>query len=101
VPIAAFHRRLYHGLNGQSSNPFVTGPNTFYQFIEKKGMIIEEKIDHVSRKNLNNLDGKKKALSYFYNILYRLLGYKRYVMFLKSLYFYCRPEMHTFLINKK
>ena len=100
VPIAAFHRRLYHGLNEQSSNPFATGLGTFYQLIEKKGMIIEETIDHVSRRNLDNLDGKKKALSYFYRILYRLLGYKRYVMFLKSLYFYCRPEMHSFLIKR-
>lgn len=100
VPIAAFHRRLYHGLNEPPSNPFATGSGTFYKLIKEKGMIIEEKIDHVSRRNLNNLDGKKKALSYFYRILYRLLGYKRYVMFLKSLYFYCRPEMHSFLIKR-
>ena len=100
VPIATFHRRLYHGLNEPPSNPFATGSGTFYKLIKEKGMIIEEKIDHVSRRNLNNLDGKKKALSYFYRTLYRLLGYKRYVMFLKSLYFYCRPEMHSFLIKR-
>lgn len=100
VPIAAFHRRLYHGLNSQTSNPFATGSGSFYQLINKKGMIIEEKIDNVSRRNLANLDGKKKVLAYFYRILYRLIGYKRYVMFLKSLYFYCRPEMHSFLIKR-
>jgi hypothetical protein len=100
VPIAAFHRRLYHGLNETTSNPFSTGSGTFYQLIKKKGMIIEEKIDHVSRRNMNDLDSKKKALSFFYRILYRLLGYKRYVMFLKSLYFYCRPEIHSFLIKR-
>lgn len=100
VPIAAFHRRLYHGLNSQTSNPFATGSGSFYQLINKKGMIIEEKIDNVSRRNLANLDGKKKVLANFYRILYRLIGYKRYVMFLKSLYFYCRPEMHSFLIKR-
>lgn len=100
IPIAAFHRRLYHGLNSQTSNPFATGSGSFYQLINKKGMIIEEKIDNVSRRNLANLDGKKKVLAHFYRILYRLIGYKRYVMFLKSLYFYCRPEMHSFLIKR-
>lgn len=100
VPIAAFHRRLYHGMNNISSNPFKTGEGSFYQLIRKKGMIIHEKIDNVSRRNLTDLDNKKRMLAYFYRILYRLIGYKRYVMFLKSLYFYCRPEMHTFLIKK-
>lgn len=100
VPIAAFHRRLYHGLSSTSINPFATGTGSFYQAIKKKGMMIDKKIDNVSRRNMNNLDSKQKMLSYLYRILYRMMGYKRYVMFLKSLYFYCRPEMHTFLIRK-
>lgn len=98
--IAAFHRRLYHGTSGYA-NPFSVGENTFYSDIDKKGMIVEENIDNASRRNVGNMEGKKKMLSYLYKGLFRLMGYKRYVMFLKSLYFYCRPEMHTFLINKK
>ena len=100
VGIAAFHRRLYHGLTGQPSNPFETGEGSFYALIEKKEMIIDEKIDHVSRKNMPDMEGKKRKLAYLYRMLYRMMGYKRYVMFLKSLYFYCRPEMHTFLIKR-
>lgn len=100
VIITAFHRRLYHGLTNKPASPFATGVNSFYQLICKKGMIVEDRIDHLSRRNLPDLDRKKNMLSYFYRILYRLMGYKRYVMFLKSLYFYCRPEMHTFLIKK-
>ena len=99
-PIAAFHRRLYHGLTLHHS-PFTTGAGTFHDAIGRRGMLIKEKIDNVSRRNIDNLEGKHRQLARFYSILYRLLGYKRYVMFLKSLYFYCRPEMHTFLINKK
>ena len=101
VPIAAFHRRLYHGLQEPPGQPFSTGDGSFYETIEKRGMIIEERIDNVSRRNIGDLEGKHKMLARFYKLLYRLMGYKRYVMFLKSLYFYCRPEMHTFLINKK
>ena len=101
VPIAAFHRRLYHGMGKLSASPFSTEKGSFYALIQKKGMIINEKIDNVSRRNIGNLESKHKMLSYLYKGLYRLMGYKRYVMFLKSLYFYCRPEMHTFLIKKK
>lgn len=98
--IAAFHRRLYHGTSGYA-NPFSVGEGSFYRDIKKKGMIVEENIDNASRRNVGNMEGKKKMLSYLYKGLFRVMGYKRYVMFLKSLYFYCRPEMHTFLINKK
>ena len=98
-PIASFHRRLYHGLDPFPANPFATDKGSFFDCIHRKGMVIEDSIDHVSRQNLDNIDKKKKLLSYLYRVLFHLMGYKRYVMFLKSLYFYCRPEMHTFLIN--
>ena len=100
-PIAAFHRRLYHGLKTPPPHPFSTGTDTFHDTISQRGMLIKEKIDNVSRRNISDLESKHKMLARFYKILYRLMGYKHYVMFLKSLYFYCRPEMHTFLINKK
>jgi hypothetical protein len=99
-PIAAFHRRLYHGLETPPSHPFSTGAGTFHEAISQRGMIIKEKIDNLSRRNIGDLEGKHRMLARFYKLLYRLIGYKRYVMFLKSLYFYCRPEMHTFLIKK-
>lgn len=97
--IAAFHRRLYHGLESKPSDPFSTHEDSFYAAIKKKGMVIHDSIDGLSRKNMGNMNETKKKLSFFYRILFRLLGYKKYVMFLKSLYFYCRPEEHTFLIN--
>ncbi|MCR5679642.1 MAG: hypothetical protein K6G08_05470 [Prevotella sp.] len=99
-PIAAFHRRLYHGLAEPPANPFATGSGTFHELIRKKGMVIQESIDGVSRRNLDGMDTKKRQLARFYRFLFKVLGYKRYVMFLKSLYFYCRPEMHSFLIKK-
>ena len=100
TPIAAFHRRLYHGLVTPPANPFSTAKGSFYDLIAKKGMLITERIDGTSRRNLSDIDGKKRLLARFYSLLYRLMGYKRYVMFLKSLYFYCRPEWHTFLIDQ-
>lgn len=100
-PIASFHRRLYHGLENLPENPFSTGIGTFHEAISKRGMIIKERIDNVSRRNIDGLEKKRQMLAKFYSLLFRLMGYKRYVMFLKSLYFYCRPELHAFLINFK
>lgn len=100
VKIAAFHRRLYHGLEKYAGDPFDTSKGSFYDTINKKNMIVKENIDNASRQNISNMGGKKRMLSYLYRGLYMTMGYKRYVMFLKSLYFYCRPEMHTFLIKK-
>ena len=102
--IAAFHRRLYHGsVEFHHTNPFSTQYGSFYDAIRKKGMIINEKLDHVSRNNIQSLEKKKNMIALLYKTLYLIMGYKRYVLFVKSLYFYCRPELHTFLIkhNKK
>lgn len=101
VKIAAFHRRLYHGMKETVGNPYSTAKGSFYEQLKKRRMIVEECIDNVSRLNVGNLEEKQKMLSYFYKLLYMVIGYKRYVMFLKSLYFYCRPEMHTFLLKNK
>lgn len=100
VKIAAFHRRLYHGLEDKTLNPFASDKGSYYELLRKKGMIVSENIDNASRRNVGNMQGKQKMLAHMYRGLYRLMGYKRYVMFLKSLYFYCRPELHTFLIKK-
>lgn len=99
--IAAFHRRLYHGLQTKPANPYSTHRGSFHDAIQKRGMILSKSIDHASRRNVRGMEGKERLLSCFYRALYVLMGYKRYVMFLKSLYFYCRPEMHTFLLRKK
>lgn len=104
TPIAGFHRRLYHGMTAEGchyANPFATGKNTFYDAIKCKKMIPKQNLDRLSRQNIGNMDNKRRMIAYLFKALYRLMGYKRYVLFLKSLYFYCRPELHTFLIKKK
>ena len=101
--IDSFHRRLYHGLtlNGrQYANPFGTGDDSFFHALKKKGMIVPEKIDNLTQRNISNLEGKRRMIHRLFGMLYRLMGYKRYALFVKSLYNYCRPEMHTFLVEK-
>ena len=103
VPISTFHRRLYHGYSkkyGPVRNPFSTNKESFYSMIKKKGMIINDNIDKISKLNLSNMDRKRKMIGLLFGILYKFMGYKRYVLFVKSLYNYCRPEWHLFLIRK-
>ena len=103
IPISTFHRRLYHGYSekyGPVRNPFSTNKESFYSMIKKKGMIINDNIDKISKLNLSNMDRKRKMIGLLFGILYKFMGYKRYVLFVKSLYNYCRPEWHLFLIRK-
>ncbi len=102
--IASFHRRIYHGLtlSGYNiTNPFSTKANSFYNKLKKRKMINDENIDKYTHRNISNINKKRKLIGILFKFLYKLLGYKRYVLFVKSLYDYCRPEFHTFLINKK
>lgn len=103
IPISTFHRRLYHGYSekyGPVRNPFSTNKESFYSMIKKKGMIINDNIDKISKLNLSNMDRKHKMIGMLFCVLYKFMGYKRYVLFVKSLYNYCRPEWHLFLIRK-
>ena len=103
IPISTFHRRLYHGYSekyGPVRNPFSTNKGSFYCMIKKKGMIINDNIDKISKLNLSNMDRKRKMIGMLFCVLYKFMGYKRYVLFVKSLYNYCRPEWHLFLIRK-
>lgn len=102
MPIAKFHRRLYHGMTLEGhgfSNPFATGTDTYYALLKKKRMVSQEKFDNLNQRNISGLSKKKRMIGMLFGMLYRVMGYKRYALFVKSLYHYCRPELHTFLIK--
>jgi hypothetical protein len=101
--IESFHRRLYHGLTENSfmfTNPFSVENGSYFDLIQKKGMIGHNGTDRLNQRNISGLDKKRRMVAMLFKSLYWIMGYKRYVLFLKSLYFYCRPELHTFLIRK-
>lgn len=102
-PIESFHRRLYHGLteNGHAiKDPFSTKKGSYFDLIQKKGMIGHEGADRLNQRNISGLNKKRRMIATLFKCLYWIMGYKRYALFLRSLYFYCRPELHTFLIRK-
>ena len=102
--IDRFHRRLYHGYckqYGYIDNPFSTSRGSFYDLIKKNGMVGNGNVDTLSKNNLPSLKRKRSYIAFLFRFLYNIIGYKRYVLFVKSLYDYCRPEWHVFLIKNK
>lgn len=104
MKIERFHRRLFHGLleNGTSfSDPFSTGKDSFYQLIIKNKVYDKKNsVDSWNKSTLPDFNKRKKQLNLFFRFLFLILGYKRYVLFVKALSFYSRPEQHAFLLKK-
>ena len=103
TPIPSFHRRLYHGLSLSQPvpHPFLVEKGSFYDKVRRKGMVVEGNVDRLTHRNMPGIDRKRRQIALLFRLLYRVVGYKRYVLFVKSLYDYCRPELHTFLIRKQ
>lgn len=101
--INEFHRRLYHGLDSKKRefiNPFDVGQGTFYSQLKRNGLINKSVPAALTKKNVEGIESKKRWLNKFFKIIYGIVGYKRYVQFVKSMRFYSLPEMHTFLIDQ-
>lgn len=99
-----FHRKLYDGLIKQGvkiSNPFATEGKCFYQLLKKKKMITNVSIDKLTPQSYRDMNSKIKTLDRFFSILYSIMGYKRYPLFVKSLYRYAQTQHHSFLIKIK
>lgn len=108
VKIDKLHRRLYNGINvnfNYKQNPFVTsGKNAFFMQLKSKGLIHKNvdkvKIDDVSQMN----DEFVQKLRYLYKILrifYKLIGYKKYVLFLQFIRRLSLYDNNTYLLGKK
>lgn len=101
--IENFHRRLYNGLRKEGKmfeNPFSTDKNSYYYMLKKRSMFTTEKIDRFTPQNITGMEKKVKILNLLFHLIYKIMGYKRYPLFIKSLYRYSQPENHTFLISK-
>lgn len=101
--IESFHRRLYNGLKKEgyeTGNPFSTGKQSLYQALKKRSMFVKESIDSLTPKNYSDYDKKLSMLNRLFLLLYKMMGYQRYPLFLKSLHHFTQPESHTFIIQK-
>lgn len=102
IKITDFHRRLYHGLTEilrHRINPYSTTSGSFYHQLKQNGLIDESVLTCVTKSTIKNLEGKQRMLNKLFKLLFKLMGVKRYVPFVRSFHLYCLPEMHTFLID--
>ena len=102
--INEFHRRLYHGLPKElrfKINPYSTSEGSFYHQLKQNGLIDENTPSSITKRSIKDMDGKKRTLNRFFKLLFKLMGFKRYVPFVRSFYTYCLPESHTFLIDSE
>lgn len=103
-PITDFHRHIYNGLiksGSLSIHPFLTGDGTFYQELRSNGLMSSNPPIKTHRRAVYNIEGKRKILDKLFFGLYKIMRRDKYILFVKSLHDYCRPEFHTFLLNKK
>jgi len=102
--IEIFHRRLYHGLLINDiiiGNPFDSDNILFYRNIKKRKMFIRTNvnIEKITKFNMTKLDRKLYILNIFMRVIYKLFGYKNYILLLKLLRVYSRYENQVHLIN--
>lgn len=104
MPIDKLHRRIYDGLIAKGftvKSPFCVEKGSLFSELKKKGLITKnERIDSIKKGSVN-IDSKKKSLSFFYRFIYRILGYKKYSLFVRSLIFYSNMKEHSFLITNR
>lgn len=100
--IDKFQRRLYRSLSNREviDNPFLVSSSDFYERLKKKNLIRnfgpESKVSQAS-----SVKGKLKLFNLLMSVVYRILGYKRYIAFLRLLKYFSRFESQIFLIDSK
>ena len=98
------HRRLYNGMASYyayAGNPFSTAPGSLYCRFKKKGMISRSKsVDSVNETNMGSFPRKLKILYALLRVLYRLVGYRNYVLLLQFARRISLYDMNTFLLGK-
>lgn len=105
VKIEKFHRRIYHKISKADDyskiNPFTSDKESLYSKFKNLGMI-----SSAQRKSPENVDMSNEhagRLLYSFNMLmkivFKLMGYKRYLMLLRLLKHYCRYESQVFIID--
>jgi hypothetical protein len=100
--IDKFHRRLYRSLYLRESirGPFSTSENSFYVLLKSKGMINAQRTIRSSAKS-SAMEMKLSKFNNLMKLLYKILGYKRYLLLLRLLKYFSRFESQIFLVNKK
>lgn len=100
--IDRIHRRIYRNMTENNiwvESPFCTGKGSFYSKIASRGMITNSNVNRLSQESVSQLDSKSRFFCRIMKMVYRVLGYKRYLQLLKFLKYFSRYEAQAFLIE--
>lgn len=109
TPILAFHRRLYRAAvdaGMELGDPFTTQKGSFFCMLENASLILKKNLRQgsIEKLNKNNLSNIKRKLSIFnllMRVVKRVIGFKNYMLMLRLMRPYSRPESQLHLIDRR
>jgi hypothetical protein len=104
IYIDKFHRRIFRKLLEKGmlfKNPFACGNNTFYELLNRSRIIDKSSKEFIRKGDIHNISTKWKIINVFFRMLHKILGIKRYTLFVRALSFYSQFENHDFLLKLK
>lgn len=103
-PIKGFHRRIYRSLVNKGQlfeNPFSTTEGSLYQKLKEKGMMNTSNIniDKATKDNLQGVGRKLKMFNVASRLLYRFIGFEKYLLLIRLMRSFGRFESQIHLIS--
>ena len=104
VKIFHFQRRLFRKLLGErtvDSDPFSTGPDSFYALLEVNGLVVNERErSEFVQADFRSSGALVRLLKWSLVQLKRIVGIKRYYLLMRWLFNNTRPEDQVFQLRK-
>jgi hypothetical protein len=98
------YRRLVEGGRNSFSNAFETGEQSFYHILNARKLIDHSSGatgDSVNNKNIKGFNKKIKVVNWVFSLILKLVGVRRYSIFIRFLRRYAREENQFFLFDGK
>ena len=104
VVIKGFHRRIYRSLVNKGlvfENPFSITNNSLYQKLKSNGMTKPSiiNIDKATKENLQGVGKKLRMINIVTRLLYKLVGFEKYLLFIRLMRSFSRFETQIHLVT--
>ncbi|STR45484.1 hypothetical protein [Iodobacter fluviatilis] len=102
VVVLALHRRLYRECfdSIQGIDPFDSNQDFYKKLSENKLLdLSNDGLDGYTKNSISDFDKKKKKIEFFLRLVFRLIGVKKYYLFLKVMGVYSRIEENKFIMK--
>ena len=94
--ITYFHRRLYNSI-AQNKDLNI---EEFYLSLKKNKLIINSRnTEKESIHTMNNMNNYVNKLNFLFRIIFKVIGYDKYILLIKAMRYYSRYENHSFLVK--